>query len=168
MGKSFRRPNRPATIALSVIAVILAATVYAFVSLSQRATPDNAGPPPTQKPPAASAQPTVNTANFASTSPAATTCSHPVSLQATGAWMAGYNDDKQNTGEVPSGAAQFGVLDFDWLTFSTPGSLTSIDPFSQSLSTVLSTDAQANPCTLRFVTITDQSAPASKKVMAEI
>jgi spore germination protein YaaH len=166
MGKFFRRANRPAIIALSVITVILAVTVYAFVSLSSRATPDNAGPPPTQKLPAPSAQPTVNTANFASASPAATGCSHSVSLQATGAWMAGYNDDKQNTSEVPSGAAQFGVLDFDWLTFSTPGSLTPSDPFSQSLSTVLSADAQANPCTLRFVTINDQNTP--KKVMAEI
>ena len=166
MGKFFTRSNRPAIIALSAIAVILAVTVYSFVSLSQRATPENAGPPPTQKLPAASAQPTVNTANFSSASPAATGCSHPVSLQTTGAWMAGYNDDKQNTNEVPSGAAQFGVLDFDWLTFTTPSSLTSADPFSQSLSTVLSADAQANPCTLRFVTVNDQNTP--KKVMAEI
>jgi spore germination protein YaaH len=166
MGKFFTRSNRPAIIALSAVAVILAVTAYTFVSLSQRATPDNAGPPPTQKLPAPSAQPTVNTENFASASPAATGCSHPVSLQTTGAWMAGYNDDKQNTGEVPSGAAQFSLLDFDWLTFTTPGSLTPGDPFSQSLSTVLSTDAQANPCTLRFVTINDQST--SKKVMAEI
>ena len=157
MGKFFTRSNRPAIIALSVITVVLAVTVYAFVSLSQRATPENAGPPPTQKLPAASAQPTVNTANFASASPAATGCAHPVSLQTTGAWMAGYNDDKQNTSEVPSGAAQFGVLDFDWLTFTTPGSLTSADQFSESLSTVLSADAQANPCTLRFVTINDQN-----------
>jgi spore germination protein YaaH len=166
MGKFFTRSNRPAIIALSVITVVLAVTAYAFVSLSQRATPENAGPPPTQKLPAPSAQPTVNTANFASASPAATGCSHPVSLQTTGAWMAGYNDDKQNTSEVPSGAAQFGVLDFDWLTFTAPGSLTSADQFSESLSTVLSADAQANPCTLRFVTITDQNT--SKKVMAEI
>jgi spore germination protein YaaH len=166
MGKFFRRSNRPAIIALSVITVILAVTIYSFVSLSQRATPENAGPPATQNLPAPSAQPTVNTANFASASPAATGCSHSVSLRTTGAWMAGYNDDKQNTGEVPSGAAQFGVLDFDWLTFTTPGSLTSADPFSQSLSTVLSADAQANPCTLRFVTINDQNTP--KKVMAEI
>ena len=166
MGKFFTRSNRPAIIALSVITVILAVTIYSFVSLSQRATSQNAGPPPTQKLPAASAQPTVNTANFASASPAATGCSHSVSLQTTGAWMAGYNDDKQNTSEVPSGAAQFGVLDFDWLTFTTPGSLTSADQFSESLSTVLSADAQANPCTLRFVTINDQNT--SKKVMAEI
>ena len=166
MGKFFTRSNRPAIIALSVITVILAVTIYSFVSLSQRATPENAGPPPTQKLPAPSAQPTVNTANFASASPAATGCSHSVSLQTTGAWMAGYNDDKQNTSEVPSGAAQFGVLDFDWLTFTTPGSLTSSDQFSESLSTVLSADAQANPCTLRFVTINDQNT--SKKVMAEI
>src|SRR5215469_2567467 len=166
MGKFLTRSNRPAIIALSVIAVILAVTAYSFVSLGQRATPDNAGPPPTEKLPAASAQPTVDTANFASASPAATGCSHSVSLQTTGAWMAGYNDDKQNTGEVPSGAAKFGVLDFDWLTVTTPGSLTSSDPFSESLSTVLSADAQANPCTLRFVTINDQNTP--KKIMAEI
>ncbi|MGH3215462.1 MAG: hypothetical protein ACRDN1_17600, partial [Trebonia sp.] len=166
MGKFFTRSNRPAIIALSVITVALAVTVYAFVSLSQRATPDNAGPPPTQKLPAASAQPTVNTANFASASPAATGCAHPVSLQTTGAWMAGYNDDEQNASEIPSGAAQFGVLDFDWLTFNTPGSLIPSDSFSESLSTVLSADAQANPCTLRFVTINDQDT--TKKVMAEI
>ena len=166
MGKFFTRSNRPAIIALSVITVALAVTVYAFVSLSQRATPDNAGPPPAQKLPAPSAQPTVNTANFASASPAATGCSRPVSLQTTGAWMAGYNDDKQNTSEVPSGAAQFGVLDFDWLTFTTPGSLIPADQFNESLSTVLSADAQANPCTLRFVTISDTDT--TKKVMAEI
>jgi len=167
MGKFFTRANRPAIIALSVIVVILAVTAYAFVSLSQRETPVNAGPPPTQKLPASSAQPTINTANFASGSPAATGCSHPVSLQSTtGAWMAGYNDDEQNTSEIPSGAAKFGLLDFDWLTFSTPGSLTQSDAFSESLSTVLSADAAANPCTLRFVTINDQST--SKKVMAEI
>jgi spore germination protein YaaH len=166
MGKFFTRSNRPAIIALSVITVILAVTIYSFVSLSQQASPENAGSPATQKLAAPSAQPTVNTANFASASPAATGCTHSVSLQTTGAWMAGYNDDKQNTSEVPSGAAQFGVLDFDWLTFTTPGSLTSSDPFSESLSTVLSADAQANPCTLRFVTINDQNT--SKKVMAEI
>jgi len=71
MGKFFTRSNRPAIIALSVITVILAVTVYSFVSLSQRTTPENAGPPPTEKLPAPSAQPTVNTANFASASPAA-------------------------------------------------------------------------------------------------
>jgi spore germination protein YaaH len=163
MGKFFTRSNRPAIIALSVITVVLAVTAYAFVSLSQRATPENAGPPATQELPAASAQPTVNTANPRPRPPPPGVAP---GLKTTGAWMAGYNDDKQNTSEVPSGAAQFGVLDFDWLTFTTPGSLTSADQFSESLSTVLSADAQANPCTLRFVTINDQNT--SKKVMAEI
>src|ERR1700733_3610116 len=127
MGKFFTRSNRPAIIPLSVITVALAATVYAFVSLSQRVTPENAGPPPTQKLPAPSAQPTVNTANFPAASPPAPGGAHPGPLQTTGAWMAGYNDDKQNTSEIPSGANQLGVLDFDWLTFTTPGSLTSAD-----------------------------------------
>lgn len=167
MGKYLKRPNRPAAIALTLMALMLAATVIIVVSLNNSATPANAGPPPSPSLPPPSTQPPVNTRNFAAASPAATGCAHPVSLQqATGAWMAGYNDDKQNTGEVPTGASQFGLLDFDWLSFTTPTSFTLGDPFDQSLSTVLSEDAQANPCTLRFVTINDQST--SKKVMAEI
>ena len=171
MGK-FKRPNRPATISLSVIVLALAATAYTFVSLNKDATPANAGPPPTASLPPPSAQPTVNTQNFASASPAAT-CSHPVSLQkATGAWLAGYNDDKQTTSPIPTGAGQFGLLDFDWLTFSSPGSLTQSDSFADSLSTVLSDAEQADPCQQRFVTINDlgtQNDPSNqKKVMAEI
>ena len=171
MGK-FKRPNRPATISLSVIVVALAATVYTFASLNRDATPANAGPPPTAALPAASAQPTVNTQNFASASPAAT-CSHPVSLQqTTGAWLAGYNDDSQTAGPIPTGAGQFGLLDFDWLTFTTPGSLIPGDSFEDSLSTVLSDAEQANPCAQRFVTINDlgtgNDVNNQKKVMAEI
>jgi len=171
MGK-FKQPNRPAIISLSVIALALAATVYIFVALNKDATPASAGPPPTASLPAPSAQPTVNTQNFASASPAAT-CSHPVSLQqATGAWLAGYNDDKQTTSPIPAGAGQFGLLDFDWLTFSTPGALIQSDSFADSLSTVLSDAEQADPCQQRFVTINDlgtQNDPSNqKKVMAEI
>jgi Glycosyl hydrolases family 18 len=172
MGK-FKRPNRPAIISLSVIALALAATAYAFVSLNKDATPANAGPPPTASLPALSAQPTVNTQDFASASPAAT-CSHPVSLpKATGAWLAGYEDDKQTTSPIPTGAGQFGLLDFDWLTFSTPGTLTQSDSFADPLSTVLSDAEQANPCALRFVTINDLGTQnndlgSQKKAMAEI
>jgi spore germination protein YaaH len=166
MGKYLKRPNRPAAIALTLIAIMLGVTAYIFVSLNKSVTPADAGPPPSPSLPPPSPQPTVNTNNFAAASPAAT-CSRPVSLQqATGAWIAGYNDDKQNTSPLPSGAGNFGLLDFDWLTFSTPGTLTLGDPFDQSLSTVLSDAAQANPCALRFVTINDQNTP--KKVMAEI
>jgi len=165
MGKYLKRPNRPAAIALTLIAVILGATAYIFVSLNNDVTPSDAGPPPPSLS-APSSQPKVNTNGFAAASPAAT-CSHPVSLQqATGAWIAGYNDDKQNTSPIPSGAGKFGLLDFDWFTFTTPGALTLGDPFDQSLSTVLSEAAQANPCAQRFVTINDQNT--SKKVMAEI
>ena len=167
MGKLFKRSNRPAIIALSVIAVLLAVTGYALVLVHRTARSSDAGPPPSPSMPPPATQPAVNTQAFASASPAATGCSHPLSLQKTsGAWMAGYNDDKQNTSEVPSNASQFGLLDFDWLTFTTPGTLTNSDPFAQSLSTVLAGDAQASPCTLRFVTVNDQSTP--KRVMAEI
>ena len=167
MGKFFTRSNRPGIIALSVIAVTLIVTIVVIVSMNGRVISSDAGPPPSPKLPAQTAQPSVNTANFASASPAATGCSHPVSLrQASGAWMAGYNDDKQNTSGLPSGASQFALLDFDWLTFTAPGAFTQSDPFSAPVSTVLSEDAQANPCTLRFVTINDSTTP--KKVMAEI
>jgi len=167
MGKLLKRPNRPAAIALTLIALMLAATALILVSLNRSEVPTDAGPPPSPSLPPPSAQPTVNTADFPATAPAATGCAHPVSLQqATGAWMAGYNDDKENTGEIPSGASQFGLLDFDWLTVSTPTTLTQSDSFDEPLSTVLSEDAQVNPCTLRFVTINDSTT--SKTVMAEI
>lgn len=167
MAKFLKRPNRPAAISLSVIAVILAATAYVIVSLNSTARPGDAGPPPAPSLPAASVQPSVNTSNFAAATPAATSCAHPVSLQqATGAWTAGYNDDKQTASPIPSGARQFGLLDFDWLTFTTPGTLTPSDQFAQPLSTVLSAAAQASPCALRFVTINDSSTP--KRVMAQI
>jgi len=167
MGKYLKRPSRPAAIALTVIALILAATAYAFVSLNKDATSADAGAPPPPSLPASSGQPSENTQNFASSSPAATGCSHPVSLQqGTGAWMADYNNDKQNTSVIPDGAGKFSLLDFDWLTFKTPGTLTQDDPFAPSLSTVLQADADANPCTLRFVTINDSTTP--KRVMAEI
>jgi spore germination protein YaaH len=166
MGKYLKRPNRPAIISLSVIALVLAATAFVFVSLNKDATPTDAGPPPSPSLPPPSTQPAVNTQNFAAASPAAT-CSHPVSLQqATGAWIAGYNDDQQTSSPIPTGAGQFGLLDFDWLTFSTPGTLTLGDSFDEPLSTVLSDAEQADPCQLRFVTINDQNTP--KKVMAEI
>jgi spore germination protein YaaH len=165
MGK-FKRPNRPAIISLSVITLALAATAYTFVSLNKDATQANAGPPPSPSLPPATTAPAVNTKDFASTAPTAT-CSHTVSLpKVTGAWLAGYNDDKQTTSPIPAGAGQFGLLDFDWLTFSTPGTLVAGDSFADSLPTVLSDAAQANPCSLRFVTINDQNT--SKKVMAEI
>jgi spore germination protein YaaH len=173
MGKYLKRPNRPAIIALSVIALVLAATAFIFVSLHKDATPTDAGPPPSPSLPPPSTQPAINTQNFASASPAAT-CSHPVSLQqATGAWIAGYNDDQQTTSPVPTGAGQFGLLDFDWLTFSTPGTLTQSDSFDEPLSTVLSDAAQADPCQQRFVTINDLGTQNNdlsnqKKVMAEI
>jgi Glycosyl hydrolases family 18 len=167
MGKYLKRPSRPAAIALTVIALILAATAYAFVSLNKNATSADAGAPPSPSLPPSSAQPSGNTQNFASSSPAATGCSHPVPLrQASGAWMADYNDDKQNTSAIPDGAGEFSLLDFDWLTFTTPGTLAQSDPFAQPLSSVLPADAQTNPCTLRFVTINDSSTP--KRVMAEI
>jgi spore germination protein YaaH len=167
MGKFFTRSHRPAIIALSVMAVILSVTAYLIVSVNKSVPSPDAGPPPTQKLPAPPAQPTVNAQDFASASPATTGCAHPYSLsQTSGAWMAGYNDDKQNTSEVPSDASKFGLLDFDWLTFTTPGTLVQSDQFSQPISTVLSADAQASPCTLRFVTINDENTP--KQVMAEI
>ena len=165
--KHLMRPSRPAVISLTVIALMLAATGYIFVSLNKTAAPVNAGPPPAPKLPSPAAQQGVNTQDFASAAPGTTGCTHPVSLyQASGAWMAGYNDDKQNTSSIPGGASQFDLLDFDWLTFTSPGALTQEDSFASSLSTVLSDDTQANPCTLRFVTINDQNA--SKHVMAEI
>ena len=167
MGKFVKRPNRPGAIALTLIALMLAATAYIIVSLNRSEVPTDAGPPPSPSLPAPSTQPAVNTAAFPATPPAATGCAHPVSLQqATGAWMAGYNDDKENTGEIPSGASQFGLLDFDWLTVTTPTELTQSDQFDEPLSTVLSDDVAANPCTLRFVTINDTTT--SKTVMAEI
>ncbi|HTU04097.1 MAG TPA: hypothetical protein VMG13_00970 [Trebonia sp.] len=165
MGK-FKRPNRPAIISLSVITLVLAATVYIFVALNRDATPANAGPPPSPSLPAATTAPAVNTQDFASTPPAST-CSHTVSLQkVTGAWIAGYNDDKQATSPIPADAGQFGLLDFDWLQVSTPETFVPGDSFEDSLSTVLSDAAQANPCSLRFVTINDLNTP--KRVMAEI
>jgi spore germination protein YaaH len=167
MGKYLKRPNRPAAIALTLIALMLGATAYVFVSLNSTEQPANAGPPPSPSLPPPSTQPTVNAQNFASASPAATNCSHPLSLQqATGAWIAGYNDDKQTTSPIPAGASTFGLLDFDWLTFTTPGAFVASDPFAQSVSTVLSDAAQADPCAQRFVTINDQSTPM--RVMAEI
>jgi hypothetical protein len=165
MGK-FTRPNRPAIISLSVITLVLAATVYIFVALNKDSTPANAGPPPSPSLPPSTTAPAVNTQDFASTPPAST-CSHTVSLQkVTGAWIAGYDDDKQATSPIPAGAGQFGLLDFDWLTFSTPETFVPGDQFEDSLSTVLSDAAQANPCSLRFVTINDLNTP--KRVMAEI
>jgi len=172
MGK-FKRPNRPAIISLSVITLVLAATVYIFVALNKDATPANAGPPPSPSLPPATTAPAVSTQDFASTPPAST-CSHTVSLQkVTGAWIAGYDDDKQDTSPIPADGGQFGLLDFDWLTFSAPGTLVPGDSFEDSLSTVLSDAEQANPCSLRFVTINDQGTPNEstqnqKKVMAEI
>jgi spore germination protein YaaH len=172
MGK-FKRPNRPAIISLSVIALVLAATVSIFAALNKDATQANAGPPPSPSLPPSSTAPAVNTQDFASTPPTAT-CSHTVSLpKVTGAWIAGYDDDKQTTSPIPAGAGQFGLLDFDWLTFSTPGTLTPGDSFEDSLSTVLSDAALANPCSLRFVTINDLGTQSNdlnnqKKVMAEI
>src|SRR5215469_4939089 len=138
MGKYLKRPSRPAAITVSAIALLLGATAYAFVSLNKDATSADAGSPPSPSLPPSSAQPSGNTQNFASSSPAATGCSHPVSLhRASGAWMADFNDDKQNTSAIPDGAEKLGLLDFDWLTFTTPGTLTRSDPFAQPLSTVL-------------------------------
>lgn len=80
--------------------------------------------------------------------------------------MADYNDDKQSASVIPGGAEKLGLLDLDWLTFTTPGTLSQDDQFAPSLPTVLRADAQASPCTLRFVTINDSATP--KRVMAQI
>lgn len=166
MGKYFRWLNRPAIISLSVIAVIAAATAAAFVSLNRTVRPDNAGPPPSPSLPPPSTPPAVNAQGFPVSSPTAG-CANPVPLrQANGAWILGYNDDKQATSPVPSAAGKLGLLDFDWLSFTSPGTLAQSDSFAQSLPTVLSTAAQVNPCTLRFVTINDSSTPL--RVMAQI
>jgi hypothetical protein len=148
-----------------VITVFLAATAIAVVSLNGTAQPA-VGAPPAPSFPDVPPQPGINPRGWATTPPAAG-CSRPVRLdRVDGAWVLGYNDDRQQASPVPGTAGRFGLLDFDWLSFTTPGNLTQADPFDQPLSRVLSSAARESPCSLRFVTISDASAKPG--VMARI
>lgn len=166
MGKHPGRPVRLAVISLGVTAVILAATAAALVSLNRAARQASAGPPPAAPLPSVSAPPGISPQGWPGTPPAAA-CAHPVPLRrATGAWLLGYNDDSRAASPIPAAAGQFSLLDFDWLSFTSPAGLARADRFAPPLASVLGAAARANPCALRFVTVNDSSATAA--VLAQI
>lgn len=96
-------------------------------------------------------------------------CGSPSLAGAGGAWLPDWLDDPGRPSLIPVQARQLRLLDFYWVRLGAgPGSLLLQpgDAGASSLGTALSTAAAANPCGLRFVTVSDEQAP--KSVMAKI
>jgi hypothetical protein len=103
------------------------------------------------------------------TAPRAAECGSPSLAGASGAWLPDWLDDASRPGLISSQARELRLLDFYWVRLGAdPGSLTLQQgaPKASSLRVALSTAAAANPCGLRFVTVSDDRTP--KPVMAEI
>lgn len=103
------------------------------------------------------------------TDPPAATCTSTSLAGASGAWLADWLDDAGRPSLIPSQARRLGVLDFYWARLGTdPGSLSLQHdaPGAQSLRGVLAAAAAANPCGLRFITVSDDLT--TKSVMATI
>jgi hypothetical protein len=115
-----------------------------------------------------STQPSVDRRTLHDTDPPAASCSTSLA-GASGAWLADWLDDAGRASLIPSQARQLGLLDFYWVRLGTnPGNLLLQDgaPGAQSLGGALSAAAAANPCGLRFITVSDDLT--TKTVMAEI
>jgi hypothetical protein len=96
-------------------------------------------------------------------------CASPPLAGATGAWLADWLEDPGHPNLIPAQAKQLGLLDFYWVRLgASPGTLLfqPDDPTAESLGTALSAAAAANPCGLRFITVSDDRTP--KSVMAKI
>ncbi len=100
--------------------------------------------------------------------PRPATCGAPSLAGATGAWLPDWLDDPSRPSLLAEQARGLRLLDFSWLELGAPGSimLQPGDPGASSLQTALGEAAAANPCGLRFVTISDDQTPMS--VMASI
>jgi hypothetical protein len=96
-------------------------------------------------------------------------CGSPSLAGATGAWIADWLEDPGRPSLIPSQARQLGLLDFYWVRLGAdPGTLLfqPDDPGAESLGSALSAAEAANPCGLRFITVSDDRTP--KSVMAKI
>ena len=103
------------------------------------------------------------------TAPRAAKCGSPSLAGASGAWLPDWLDDASRPSLIPSQAKRLRLLDFYWLRLgANPGSLMLQQgaPKASSLSNALSTAEAANPCGLRFITVSDDRTP--KSVMAKI
>lgn len=121
----------------------------------------------------------LDVANFPTSPPASRPANcKPIQLSgASGAWVADWMDGPGLTDQVPQQAKKLDLLDFYWLSLGAapntilhnPG-----NPSVRSLNEALGAAQSGNPCSLRFVTITDDATgnPAGieglKPVLARI
>lgn len=168
-----RLPGRLLAVLTAVLAIPLAAGIWLATGGpapgTQGGGPGGAGPGvPVATP---GALPALDLSALPDTGPAPrpATCGSPSLAGANGTWLPDWLDDPNRPALIPEQARQLRVLDFFWLRLgSAPDSLLAqpANPGATPLGTALSTAAAANPCGLRFVTVTDEQAPVS--VMAEI
>jgi Glycosyl hydrolases family 18 len=115
------------------------------------------------------ARPSVDRRTSHDTDPPAASCASTSLAGASGAWLADWLDDAGRPSLIPSQARQLGLLDFYWVRLGAdPGSLSLQHgaPGAQSLGSALGAAATANPCGLRFITVSDDLT--TKSVMAKI
>lgn len=167
--------RRPSWISiLAAIAVIGAAT--AFISVRLNASPQPAGPPPMGLPSSANSRlPQLASGTWATTAPSAmpASCKRGSLEGADGASVVSYLDDNSSQADLVAKEAKgIGLIDFNWGSVASPSDIVQTDSFDPSLTTVLTAAAQASPCGLRFVTLTDNdpklSHAATVRMMARI
>lgn len=118
-----------------------------------------------------SALPPLNLRALPDTGPAPrpATCGSPSAAGASGAWLPDWLDDPNRPGLIAEQARRLRLLDFYWAQLgAAPDSivLQPDNPGASSLDTALRTAAAANPCGLRFVTVSDANTP--KSVLARV
>jgi Glycosyl hydrolases family 18 len=96
-------------------------------------------------------------------------CAPPSPAGVGGAWLPDWLDDPSRPSLIADQASKLRMLDFFWLGLgAAPDSIESQpdNPGGSTLATVLDEATAANPCGLRFVTISDERTPMS--VLANI
>lgn len=174
-GVNDRKPSRLSGRLLLVLMAVLAIPVGAGIWLALggpgAGTPGAGGPGPGVPVASPGALPSLDLGALPETGPAPrpATCGSPSLAGANGTWLPDWLDDSNRPALISEQARQLRVLDFFWLRLGAAPDGILVRPGNQGatpLGTALSTAAAANPCGLRFITVSDEQVPVS--VMAEI
>jgi glycosyl hydrolase family 18 (putative chitinase) len=162
----------------TVIALVVIGSVASVLFVWLKASPRSTGAPAYVMPaPAGTALPPLDSAAWPTTAPSADpgTCKKITLQGANGAWIASYLDDNTKlTSLVASQARQLDLVDFNWVSVSSPTTFAQSDSFAPTPAAEMAKAAgtAGNPCGLRFLTLTDSdpslSHAADVRMMAEI
>ncbi len=160
----------PRVILTVLLAALLGAGAWLAVATAGsegRPAPGGSGQPVASAAPA----PPLDLQSLPTTGPAArpASCGPPALAGASGAWLPDWLDDPNQPSLIAGQASGLRLLDFFWLGLgASPDSVTVSpgNPGGSSLDAMLAAAAAANPCGLRFLTVSDELAP--KSVLARI